>query len=424
MEKVETIPKEIELSILRKAEDSRITFNWAKRTIKEFLQGDNDYESTVRVIKRALDLDASNDPACLYTENSRKAYYEFLEELYKFVLCESAIDKSSIYDNDSVKRFMKIRVMEEINKLEQTAMPYDVAMVLTKLDKEDTNRFLDKKLMSTLLYNTDLNISKEQIQKIVDKELDCSLKKIEEIDKKIEPEKKSIKGAKKVMLKISIIAGTVFLSVSSLLFFKQKKTSSLKYTTQTIYEDLTFTDVETYEEKHDNTKPVEKERTIVRVYSPVENGVFTESVYDYTNSGVSNSDLLNKELNDAYLVSRTTHSITEYPKEIMDVYKDISSENRVITTSKTNGSRNFTLDQYLLLLIAFNALEVIGMGIATNVPFMRYNKKKLNELLKEREIETNHLVAISNPTFKETKYEDIDAQLEKEKQKEKKLGSR
>ena len=96
MERIEKSSKEIELSIISRSDDSRITFNWASRTIREFLQGDTKYDDAVRVIKRALDLDASNDPTRLYTENARNAYNVFLEELYKFVLCESIIDKSSI----------------------------------------------------------------------------------------------------------------------------------------------------------------------------------------------------------------------------------------------------------------------------------------------------------------------------------------
>ena len=415
MERIEKSSKEIELSIISRSDDSRITFNWASRTIREFLQGDTKYDDAVRVIKRALNLDASNDPTRLYTENARNAYNVFLEELYKFVLCESIIDKSSIYDLDSVKRFMRVRVREEINKLENSYMPYDVAMVLTKLDKDDSNIYLDKKLMSTLFYNTNLNISKEQIQKIVDTELDCTLKKIEYMDKEIKPRKESIKKANKLMLRTSIIAGTVFLSASSLFFFKHKKTSALEYSTQTIYEDLSFSDIETTYENHDNTKPVEKEKRIVTVYSPVENGIFTESIYNYTNSGISNADLLNKELDDAYLVSRTTHSITEYPEDIMSVYKDISSENRVIISSKTDGKKGIPYDQVALLSIVLNALYFIGFGCFGNKPFVRYDKKKLKELLKEKELENNHLVAISMPTFKETKYEDIDKQLEKEK---------
>ncbi len=422
MEKIEKSSKEIELSIISRSDDSRITYKWTSRVIREFLQGDNNYEDTVRVIKRALDLDATNNPVFLYTEEARNAYNEFLEELYKFVLCESIIDKSSIYDNDNVKRFMRVRVREEINKLENSYMPYDVAMVLTKLDKDDSNIYLDKKLMSTLFLNTDLNISKEQIQKIVDKELESSLKKIEYIDKKIEPTKESISRLKKSMLRISIIAGTIFLSASSWLFLKSKKTSALKYNTQTIYEDLSFSDIESTYENHDNTQPVEKEKRIVT--SPVENGVFTESIYNYTNSGISNADLLNKELDDAYLVSRTTHSITEYPEDIMSVYKDISSENRVIISSKTDGKKGIPYDQVALLIIAINALEVIGFGYAANAPFLRSDKKKLKEYEKEKELENNHIVAISMPTFKETKYEDIDTQLEKEKHLEKKLESR
>ena len=415
MEKVETSPKEIEYSLIRESNESRITYKWTSRVIREFLQGDTKYDDAVRVIKRALDLDASNNPVFLYTEEARNAYNEFLEELYKFVLCESVIDKSSIYDNDNVKKFMRVRVREEINKLENSYMPYDVAMVLTKLDKDDLDIYLDKKLMSTLFLNTDLNISKEQIQKIVDKELESSLKNLEYIDKEIEPTKKSISRLKKSMLRISIIAGTIFLSTSSWLFLKSKKTSALKYNTQTIYEDLSFSDIETTYENHDNTKPVEKEKRIVTVYSPVENGVFTESIYNYTNSGISNADLLNKELDDAYLVSRTTHSITEYPEDIMNVYKDISSENRVIISSKTDGKKGIPYDQVALLTIVLNALYFIGFGISANAPFLRSDKKKLKEYEKEKELQNNHIVAISIPTFKETKYEDIDKQLEKEK---------
>ena len=99
----------------------------------------------------------------------------------------------------------------------------------------------------------------------------------------------------------------------------------------------------------------------------------------------------------------------------MSVYKDISSENRVIISSKTDGKKGIPYDQVALLSIVLNALYFIGFGCFGNKPFVRYDKKKLKELLKEKELENNHLVAISMPTFKETKYEDIDKQLEKEK---------
>ena len=108
----------------------------------------------------------------------------------------------------------------------------------------------------------------------------------------------------------------------------------------------------------------------------------------------------------------------------MSVYKDISSENRVIISSKTDGKKGIPYDQVALLSIVLNALYFIGFGYAANAPFLRSDKKKLKEYEKEKELENNHIVAITMPTFRETKYEDIDKQLEKEKHLEKKLESR
>lgn len=418
--------KEIEYSLIATANDCKWKLRCASNAIEEFISGnkDRDYDSVVRAINRALEIDVITYPSFLYTEESRKAYNEFLENLYNFVLCESVIDKSSIYDLDNVKRFMKVRVQKQINDFENKSMPYDVAMRLSELEKENTlDKYLDRTLMG-LLYFNNTSITREQAEKVIDEELEKSFKRINEIDKKIEPIKKSNNIFKKSLLRVSIIAGTIFLSASSLLFFKHKKTSSLKYTTQTIYEDLTFTDVETIYETHDNSKPVEKERTIVRVYSPVVNGEFTESIYDYTDSGVSNNNLLNGELSDVYLVGRTTHSITEYPEEIMNVYKDITSENRVVTKSKTNGSKGLTTYQMILLLIAYSSLYFVGIQAGTTLPWMSSNKKSLNEYLKEKELENEHIVAISTPTYKLPETIEVDKQLKEEKDKRKLLERR